>query len=265
MVDATVHPLDRGRVLVDTNVAFEGASLGTSDEPNPDTEMIDFVVYNLLIDHPEGTILVDTGSHPEAGDGHWPEPVYQLFEHYDADERTLERALDEAGHGLDDIDAVIQTHLHIDHAGGLYHFEDTDVPIYVHAEELRNAFYGAKVEGHPAYLAADFDRSVNWNPIHLWETTPWDGITLHRFPGHTPGLLGLTIELENDGTLLFTSDECLQEGNYDGHPMGAVLLNQRADWFESLQRIYDLERRLDATVYAGHDLAQFETFPESWS
>jgi glyoxylase-like metal-dependent hydrolase (beta-lactamase superfamily II) len=265
MVQATVNPLDRGRLRLDTNFAFEGDSLGTFDNPDADNELIDFVVYNLLIDHPEATILVDTGSHPDAADGYWPEHVYQLFAHYDADERTLETALDEQGYSVDDIDAVVQTHLHLDHAGGLYHFDGTDVPIYVHETELKTAYFGGKVAGDPAFVTEDFDRDLNWEPVHLSEITPWEDVTLHHFPGHTPGVMGLSIDLANDGTLLFTSDECLQEGNYEGQPMGAVLLNERADWFDSLQRIYEIERTRNATVYTGHDLDQFESFPDNWS
>jgi N-acyl homoserine lactone hydrolase len=265
MVGATIQPLDRGRLRLDTNFAFEGDSLGTYDNPDSDNELIDFVVYNLLIDHPEATILVDTGSHPDAGDGYWPDHVYQLFAHYDADERTLETALDEAGYRIDDIDAVIQTHLHLDHAGGLYHFEGTDVPIYAHEEELRTAYYEGKVVGDPAYVPEDFDRDLNWQPVHLDEATPWTDVTLHRFPGHTPGLMGLSVDLEEAGTLLFTSDECLQTENYEGQPMGAVLLDQRADWFDSLRRVREIERTRNATVYTGHDLEQFQEMPDQWT
>lgn len=263
MVKATVHPLDRGRLRLDSNIAFEGDNLGLYDTPEADNEMIDFAVYNLLIEHPDGNILLDTGSHPEAPNGYWPEHVYQLFAHYDADERALEVALDEKGFGVEDIDAVIQTHLHLDHAGGLYHFEGADVPIYAHKKELEFAFYGGNVEGNPAYVLEDFDRDLNWNPVYLDETMPWDGVTLHHFPGHTPGVMGLSIDLP-DESLLFTSDECFQLRNYEGHPLGGVLLNQRSDWFGSLQRIYEIERRRNATVIAGHDLEQFKDFPEEW-
>ncbi|GMF68210.1 unnamed protein product [Aspergillus oryzae] len=34
-------------------------------------------------------------------------------------------------------------HLHLDHAGGLEHFLNTDVPIYVHEEEFKHACWGA--------------------------------------------------------------------------------------------------------------------------
>ena len=265
MVEATVYPLDRGRIRLDTNIAFEGHRLGTIDQPGDVNEMVDFVVYNLIIDHPEATILVDSGSHPEAGSGYWAPHLYQLFEHRDAAERTLEAALDEKGFAVGDIDAVFQTHLHLDHAGGLYNFEGTDVPIYAHETELRNAFYQGKVGGHPAYVVDDYDRDLNWHPIHLRETMPWEGVTLHHLPGHCPGLMGLSIDLERDGTLIFTSDQCVQQENYEGQPQGAVILDERSDWMESLQRLHEMERTRDALVYAGHDLSQFESFPDSWS
>lgn len=34
-------------------------------------------------------------------------------------------------------------HLHLDHAGGLEHFRNTSVPIYVHEEEFKHACWAA--------------------------------------------------------------------------------------------------------------------------
>lgn len=34
-------------------------------------------------------------------------------------------------------------HLHLDHAGGLEHFQNTRVPIYVHEDELKHACWAA--------------------------------------------------------------------------------------------------------------------------
>jgi len=82
---------------------------------------------------------VDTGSHPEAGEGYWPAPLYETFEHRDAADHPLPADLERAGYALDDVDAVVQTHLHVDHAGGLHNFAGTDVPVYVHKEELKFA------------------------------------------------------------------------------------------------------------------------------
>ncbi len=40
--------------------------------------------------------------------------------------------------------------------------------------------------------------------------------------------------------------------------MGGGLLWSKRDWFESLQRVQDLERRRDATVICGHDADDLE-------
>lgn len=102
MVDATVHVIDRGSLERDLNYMMEGHTLGTHDEPNSETDYGEIPVWNLVIDHPEGTILRDTGSHHDALDGHWPEPLWQAFYSYDADEHRLDDDLDEAGFGIDD-------------------------------------------------------------------------------------------------------------------------------------------------------------------
>jgi glyoxylase-like metal-dependent hydrolase (beta-lactamase superfamily II) len=34
------------------------------------------------------------------------------------------------------------------------------------------------------------------------------GITLHHLPGHTDGLVGMQINLQNSGTFFFISDHC---------------------------------------------------------
>jgi hypothetical protein len=75
MVDATIHGIDRGRLLSDQNYDLEADVMATADEPAPTLERTEKPVYNLVIDHPAGTILWDTGSHPEAGNGYWPGPL----------------------------------------------------------------------------------------------------------------------------------------------------------------------------------------------
>src|SRR6056297_2534093 len=122
----------------------------TSGMETPEVTFLDrgrvMADWNFVIETPERTILWDTGSHPEAGDGYWPAPLYEAFAHVDAAEHTLEGDLADAGFDLGDIDAVVMSHLHLDHAGGLENFAGTDVPIYVHREELPFAYYSAKTD-----------------------------------------------------------------------------------------------------------------------
>ncbi|WP_336364444.1 N-acyl homoserine lactonase family protein [Halalkalicoccus salilacus] len=255
MVDARIVPLDRGRVRADRNYVIEGYELGSATNPNPETEMIETPVYNVVIEHPEATILWDTGSHPDAGDGYWPEFLYDAFEHYDADEHALEDDLGRAGYSIEEVDAVVQSHLHLDHAGGLYEFAGTDVPIYVHEAELKYAYYSAKTsEGDPAYLASDFDHELNWRIVHGERESHFEGIDFLHLSGHTPGLMGLHLTLPETGSVLVAGDQAYVAENYrEERPLGPGLLWSKRDWYDSLRTLQDLERREDATLFFGHD------------
>jgi glyoxylase-like metal-dependent hydrolase (beta-lactamase superfamily II) len=252
-----VHLLDRGRIHADLNFPVSGAVAAVHSDQSPDPQYEEFVVWNLLIDHPEGTILWDTGSHPDAEDGHWPTPLFEAFAHVDADERDLGTALDDIGHTVDGIDVVVQSHLHLDHAGGLYCFEGTDVPVYVHRRELEHAYLSAKSSaGDTAYVAADFDRDLNWRIVHGGRQL-LPGIELLHLPGHSPGLLGAHIE-RDDTDLLVAGDEAFLAENYeDGVEMASSLLYDSQAWMRSRRKLRDIERRTGATVLYGHDTDQF--------
>jgi glyoxylase-like metal-dependent hydrolase (beta-lactamase superfamily II) len=264
MVEASVTILDRGTVQADMNFVVDGHAVATASDPDPTHEYADFAVWNLVIDHPEGTVLWDTGSHPEAGDGYWPQPLYEAFAHVDAAEHDLESDLAAAGYALDDIDAVVQSHLHLDHAGGLYHFADTDTPIYVHREELPFAYLSARTdEGSIAYLAADFHHDLNWQLVHGERTHLFDGFDLLHLPGHTPGLLGAQIETP-DGPVLVVGDEAYVEANYEGAPMAGSLLWDNQAWAESRHRVRDIEARTGADVVLGHDRERIDAQKPGW-
>jgi glyoxylase-like metal-dependent hydrolase (beta-lactamase superfamily II) len=277
-----LHVLDRGRIHADLNFALDGEVAAVHGDRNPDLEYAAFAVWNLLVDHPEATVLWDTGSHPDAADGYWPDPLFQAFAHTDAAERDLETALADVGYGLEDVDRVVQSHLHLDHAGGLTHFEGTDVPVYVHRRELEHAYLSAKSPaGDDAYLAADFDRDLEWRVVDRDRYHLLEGFELLHLPGHTPGLLGAHLkregrsearpsehragrddprgEREGEQDVLVAGDAAFLEANYeDGRSMGASLLYDSRANAASLERVRDLERRHDARVLYGHDPQQFE-------
>ena len=70
----------------------------------------------LLIEHPDGLVLIDTG----LGDKEDPKflDIYGVENHGDPGPTALEDALRETGHRREEVRWVINTHLHFDHAGG---------------------------------------------------------------------------------------------------------------------------------------------------
>ena len=256
--------VDRGRVRADRASVVDGYTMATADDPNPEHERIDFVVWNAVVETDGATYLWDTGCPPDAAE-YWPDPLYSAFEAYDAADHPLEGDLSEAGYDLADIDAVVASHLHLDHAGGLAAFGGSGVPVYVHEAELKFAYYSAKTtEGSIAYLAPDFDRDLNWEVVHRDGHTLADGFELRHLPGHTPGVLGARVETP-EGTLLIAGDECYVDANYrEGVPLGPGLLWSERAWRESLETLRELERIHDAEVLYGHDLDRFEELAERY-
>jgi glyoxylase-like metal-dependent hydrolase (beta-lactamase superfamily II) len=265
MADISVEYLDCGTIRNDLNFNAFGRTIATESDPEPVAERGDVPCYSLVIDHPEGVILWDTGSHPEAGDGHWPADLYDTMYHYDADTMTVERAIDEAGYSVDDVDYVVMTHLHMDHTGGLRHFEGTDVPIFVHEEELKFAYYSAKTpEGNIGYVDADFDRDLNWEIVHRQRETHFDDIEFIHLPGHTPGLIGGIIDIDDYGTLVVAGDLVNLKRNYENLDVpGTSHLSSLENWHESIYRLKEIERKRDVkTVLCGHDPEQYDQFNE---
>lgn len=258
MVDARVHCLDRGRLRADANYLLEDHRLSTASEPNPDAVRGEGPVYNLVVEHPEATVLWDTGCHPAAAD-RWPDAFADAFEPVGMANHALEDDLAAAGFGLEDVDAVVMSHLHPDHAGGLEAFAGTDVPVYVHATELKHAYYSATTgEGDDAYFLEDFHHDLDWTPVHRRRTAPFADLELLHLPGHTPGLLGVRLDLGPE-TYLFAGDQAYLRANYaEDVPLGPTLLWDRPAWRESKRWLKDLERRHDATVFCGHDPDDFE-------
>lgn len=250
-----VHFLDLGRIEYDLGWALLGAGVSTPSDPNPTSPRRNVAVIATLIDHPSaGPVLFDTGIAP-AYQELWPAQIQQAFAvtRFE-DENRLEGALGAAGYALHDVRAVVLSHLHLDHAGGLEAFRGTNVPIYVHADELRNAFYAvATGEDLGAYLPHYVDASFNWQPLHQDTVELFSGCTLHLLPGHTYALYGLRLDLANAGTFFLTSDQFHLRDNWEGpQPLG-WLLRDHAAWWRSYRFTKALVDQTSARLVFGHD------------
>ena len=123
-----LHLLDLGSIEYDEGFPLAGAGVSTLSEPNPAAARRKVAIIGALIEHPKiGPILFDTGAAPNAREV-WPPIVFELFAITEyRDEQRLDNVLGAAGFGLDDVKAIVLSHMHLDHAGGLEFFAEIDL------------------------------------------------------------------------------------------------------------------------------------------
>jgi N-acyl homoserine lactone hydrolase len=132
-----------------------------------------------------GLLLFDTGI--GAGD---PE----VDAHYRPQRVALRDALAAAGASPEEVVAVANCHLHLDHGGG--NAELAGRPVLVQREELALA----RTEGHTIAGIADFPGARH--EVLDGETELAPGLRLIPTPGHTAGHQSLLVETEKGGLLL---------------------------------------------------------------
>ncbi len=250
-----LHLLDLGSIDYDEGFPLVAAGASTASEPAPVSPRRRVAIIAGLIEHAKvGPVLFDTGASANFKQL-WPPVVQELFPITIYEQANhLDAAVQAAGYGLDDIKAIVLSHLHLDHAGGLEFFRGRDVPVYVHADELKNAFYVvATGQDLGPYIPHYLDFSFNWQPIDGDQIELFDGFNLHRLPGHTPALLGLQLDLANAGTFVLTSDQFHLRDNYEGPaPLGWLLRDHEA-WWRSYRKVKMIAERTDAKLVFGHD------------
>ena len=202
-----------------------------------------------------GLILFETGC-AETFEPPAPVPTTDLFPRsvYN-DEHKLPAAIKATGNDIKAVKAVVFGHLHLDHAGGLEHFFNTDIPIYVHEEEFQHACMSAATRtDNGAYSAAYMDFSkLNWQTFFDDRFELCRGITMHFAPGHTPGLCVMQVNLEHDGTFIWTSDMYHASEHYEmSHPQAWLVKDLNA-WIRSHRMIQHLQRLFQARLVFGHD------------
>lgn len=214
------HALEAGRQRLDG-----GAMFGVVPKPlwerriAPDARnRIPLAMRCLLIEHPDGLVLVDTGL------GNKEDPkfhdIYGIANAGAGGRTLLEDAFQEVGHDPADVRWVINTHLHFDHAGGNT-CEDRDAN-GVAVGGPRLAFPGATYvvqRGELEFARRTNERTrasylpPNFEPVAeagRWKLLPGDvevvpGISARLTPGHVPHHQSILVRSGGD-TLLYLAD-----------------------------------------------------------
>jgi glyoxylase-like metal-dependent hydrolase (beta-lactamase superfamily II) len=218
------------------------------------------MVYNpyfvYVVKHPEGMVLFDSGAHPQlatdpvARMGAAAEEFVVKLDEGDAIEPVLARI----GLAPADIDLVIQSHLHFDHAGGLYAFPDT--PVMVQRAELEFAADPSDAQ-RDIYIADDFAPVEKWRTLDGDTDVFGDGrLTVVATPGHTKGHQSLLVELDDQVVFLLADAAYLLPKMRERRPPG--VLWDREALLATWDRIEEVERGRDAFLITTHDL-DYET------
>lgn len=193
----------------------------------------------------------------------WGPPLTDVFPRTTyRDEHKLPAAIKAAGYDIKDIKVVIMGHLHLDHAGGLEHFVDTGVPIYVHEEEFKHACWAVATGADlGVYLPHYMDLTrLKWTTFPDTTFDIFQGISLHWCPGHSPGLVMMQVNLKNDGTFIWTTDQFHIKENFEhGHPQGWLARDHSA-WYRGLGLVKNMQRIFNAKLIFGHDKDVAEEF-----
>lgn len=257
-----LYILDNGWLEGDSNWMVAMSVKGTLENKTPRIKWIRTPVYTVLIDHPDGKILYDTGCHPKAMKGYWPQCLTSIFPYYHKENQLLTKQLELAGIAPEKVKKVILSHLHLDHAGSSYLFKN--VEFYVHKKDYDYGKFlvnsSSNPKDHGAYVKADLE-AIPTDKLHLIDkdTRLTKNIELISLPGHTPGVLGLMVHLENEGTLIFPMDAVYTKENYGPPAKMSGIVYDSLSFLKSIEKIRSLQKKYDAKVMFSHDMQFFKT------
>lgn len=244
MAKATrVRLLDSGTLVIDQSHITWNVGCGTA---------VRFPVYSVLIEHPDGLFMFDSGYDLDLVNEVLP---FELPEQ--TAEQTVPRQLEKCGVNPGDIDAVINSHLHFDHCGGNKHL--TGATTYLHRDELREARTPEPFE-RLGYADKGYDSPGAKFELLEGDVRFADGIHLFHTPGHTVGHYSMLVELEGNRPLLFMADVSYTREAY-ANDQQAGFHNNPVDGVRSIRRIKRLAKEWDAEVIFTHDMDAFRGYP----
>lgn len=252
---------------MNTNIQFKILDLGYMTfykkelvRTNDEKEMIFSPALAILIQHPTlGYVLYDTGN-----DDAWQETYTDhIKEVYPISECiTIKDALAKEGLTPDDIDVLVLSHLHFDHAGGMKYFANTKAGAHTlaSAAELQevDTLLGADTPASGAYIGALFRDlpGVQYEAVTADDYELAEGLTLFVQHCHTAGLLGMRVQLE-DRTVIFTGDTVYTREAYDEElPPGGSINKTDSEFIDNIHFLKNMQQQYSAEMFFGHDYDQ---------
>ncbi|MEW6105629.1 MAG: N-acyl homoserine lactonase family protein [Bacillota bacterium] len=254
MASAVIYPLDCGDSQADQSLITSRRGFGTPWKGK-------FVCY--LVEAAGKKILIDTGPADPEHAAKWHEEVGPKI----PQDQPSVSALARLGVRPEEIDAIILTHLHWDHA---YHLDKyPNAPIYVSEAELSYALMPLP----PHYYSYE-NWAIGLTPwfvgamgrvkrLEMRPTNLLEGLTVIPTPGHTPGSTSVIVDTDK-GRYVLSGDAVIVRENLVGNPkrhtpytMIGLYMDYIAAW-RSIETIANLVDGDASRVLSGHDPSVFE-------
>jgi glyoxylase-like metal-dependent hydrolase (beta-lactamase superfamily II) len=195
-----IHVVNDAIVHVDSGGAFGlvpralWSKFMAPDEDN----LVPMTLHNLVIRAGGKIIVADTGM------GHKLTPKMQAIWHLERPDGSLIDGLARLGIRPEEVDIVINTHLHGDHCAGNTRFDEAGsvVPVFPNAVHVvqRQEYEDAmrpNERTRATYYPVNYDPLMKRGQLRLLETEEEKiapGVFAVRTPGHTPGHMSVRLE-----------------------------------------------------------------------
>lgn len=215
----------------------------------------------MLLDHPKGKVLIDTGMALEVVDqdvAHLGQEIVAAYHPEMTEAQWCRNAIRKTGVAADEIRYVILSHLHYDHAGCLGYFPNAHY--VVQRKELHFAYVPDRYMKN-GYVRKDFDKDLDWFFLEGWNDNPFDlfgdgTVKIIFTPGHTPGHQSVMINMPKSGPVFYAGDACYTEENLAKDLLPGIMWSP-SETMRTADRIKYFRDELGAVVIFSHD-------PEAW-
>ena len=231
-------------------------------------EPFEFPVPWFLIEHPDGLAVIDGGMAPGCAEDplrHWG-PIANTYWPVMAPEQGCIASLKAAGFDPSDVRFLLQSHLHLDHTGGIAAIEQfPDAEVIVTRTEYEYA-HAPDWYSDAVYIDADFRKpGVRWSLLEAedgYDVFGDGSVRCWHTPGHSPGHLSYEIALANSGTFLLTIDAAYTSDHWNEKALPGFLASA-VETVRSVRKLHRIARRGQATVVTGHDPDAWPAFRQS--